>query len=122
MTQSGILVVADEDVDGGITRSLRAHGFEVRSVTEDMKGSSDEEVLQRAILLKALLITQDKGYGRLVRRYGLPEKGIILVRLVGWSSERKANTVLRFFQDHANELSGKFAVLETNGYRIAPWP
>jgi len=122
MTVADLLVLADEDVDGGIVRALRSSGFRVRSIIEEMPGIADHEVLQQAIELNALLITQDKGYGRHVRRYGMPPGGLVLVRLAGWSSARKAEMVLEFFQKHATDLSGHFAVLDPSGSRIARWP
>jgi predicted nuclease of predicted toxin-antitoxin system len=122
MSYLDLLVLADEDVDGGIIREFRRNGFLVRSSIEEMPGIADHEVLQQAIELNALLITQDKGYGRHVRRYGMPPGGLVLVRLVGWSSAQKAETVLEFFQKHATGLSGHFAVLDTSGSRVARWP
>ncbi len=122
MTLDDLLILADEDVDGGIIRSLREHGFLVRAVREEMAGRTDEQVLREAISSQALLITQDKGYRKLVRRIGLPERGIVLVRLPGWASQKKAQIVLRFFQEHAIGMKGKFAVLDHTGYRVARWP
>ena len=122
MSSAQLLIVADEDVDGGITRMLRTQGFEVISIIEEMPGIRDEQVLQFTIERVALLITQDKGYGRHVRRYGMPPGGLILVRLIGWSSKRKAGSVLEFIQKHASTMSGTFAVLDPSGSRIARWP
>lgn len=119
---SGLLILADEDVDGGVIRALRADGYMVRSVREESSGISDEEVLRFAIHLNALLITQDKGYGRHVRRYGMPPKGLVLVRLVGWSSAMRSVAVLDFFKRSAASVAGKFVVLDPSGMRIAKWP
>ena len=116
------LILADEDVDGGIIRALRSNGYSVRCIIEEMKGVPDEEVLLFAIRLNALLITQDKGYGRHVRRYGMPPQGLVLVRLIGWSSAKKAEAVLEFFRNYADRMEGTFAVLDPGGTRIAHWP
>jgi len=119
---AGLLIVADEDVDNGIIRSLRLNGNTVRAIIEEMSGIPDEEVVHVAICLNALLITQDKGYGRHVRRYGMPPQGLVLVRSAGWSSARKALTVLEFPRDYSDRLVGTFAVIDTGGTRIAHWP
>jgi hypothetical protein len=38
MSSAQLLIVADEDVDGGILRALRAQGFQVFSIIEEMPG------------------------------------------------------------------------------------
>lgn len=122
MTSNGPLIVADEDVDGGIIRFLRTHGYTVLSIIEELPGIRDDQVLQYTIERGALLITQDKGYGRHVRRYGMPPGGLFLVRLVGWPSNLKATAVLEFFKLHAARMEGRFAVIDPKGTRIAHWP
>ncbi|MFZ1694033.1 MAG: DUF5615 family PIN-like protein [Flavobacteriales bacterium] len=117
-----MLIVADEDVDAGIVRALREDGFEVRYIAEASPSMKDPSVLATAIELNALLITQDKGFGRLVRRYGMPSGGVVLVRLIGWSSKSKAESVRAFFKDYGHTMQGTYAVLEPGRTRTARWP
>jgi predicted nuclease of predicted toxin-antitoxin system len=73
-----VRLVADENVHGKVIRRLRASGYEVESIKETDKGALDPDILARPDLRTAVLITNDRDYGDLVFRRGLPPPQAIL--------------------------------------------
>jgi predicted nuclease of predicted toxin-antitoxin system len=78
--------LCDADVDRPLVDLLRLEGYDVLSVAEIRKDSSDEEVLELANDSDAILITRDKGFGELVFRQRLSAQGVLLLRLTGLGS------------------------------------
>lgn len=69
---------------GSVVTELRARGHDVFSVKESMRGADDVAVLARAQAEVRIVITQDKDFGELAYRIGLPAGcGVILFRLAG---------------------------------------
>lgn len=111
-------VLADESVDLPIVERLRAVGHDVIYVAELSPSIKDEEVLQKANQLDAVLVTADKDFGELVFRLRRIHQGVVLLRLEGLSTAAKANVVEEVFRDHETELSGAFVVVSPGGVRI----
>lgn len=114
--------VADEGVDGPIVARLRRDGHEVVYIAELVAGVDDEEVLARAHELSAPLISTDKDFGELVFRQRRSSSGVILVRLVGLSTDDKAEIVGDVVTRHADELLGAFIVIAPGLVRIRRAP
>jgi predicted nuclease of predicted toxin-antitoxin system len=111
-------LVADEGVDGHIVAQLRQDGHDVLYIAEMEPSISDDMVLSRANAEGALLLTEDKDFGELVFRQDLVHTGVVLIRLAGLSSQRKAAMVSAVFHDHAAELSDAFSVISPGMVRI----
>lgn len=110
--------VADESVDGQIVDRLREEGYFVWYVAEMEPGISDEEVIDLANRKKALLLTADKEFGELVFQQKRLNPGVVLIRLAGFSSIKKAEIVYSAIQKHISELSEVFAVITPGIIRI----
>ena len=72
--------VADESCAGPVIRALREAGHDVVAIAEIAKGATDEQVLERAVSEKRVLITEDRDFGELVYARGRSSAGVILVR------------------------------------------
>jgi predicted nuclease of predicted toxin-antitoxin system len=111
--------LADEGVDRQIVECLRQSGHEVLYIAEIKPSISDEEVLSRANEKNALLITADKDFGEMVFHQNLlTVGGVVLLRLSGLSSERKAEIVSKVIQSRESELSSAFSVISPGRTRI----
>lgn len=110
--------LAEESVDQPIVARLREEDHHVVYVAELQPGISDEEVLRLADQAAALLLTADKDFGEIVFRQGSHVHGVVLVRLAGLSSARKADIVARAVREHAAELARAFAVVMPGALRI----
>jgi len=81
---------ADESLDRQIIARLRQGGHAVLDVTEIDPGISDDKVLSMANESKAILLTADRDFGDLVFRQGRLTEGVVLIRLSGLPSTKKA--------------------------------
>lgn len=103
--------VADESVDYPVIERLRKEGHQVWYVAEMEPGVSDDGVLDLANRESALLLTADKDFGELVFRQRRFSGGIVLVRLAGLSSERKADSVAVAVTQRESELPTAITVI-----------
>jgi predicted nuclease of predicted toxin-antitoxin system len=111
-------LLADESIDQPIVKRLRDRGHRVWYVAEMDSGISDDMVLDLANRHEALLLTADKDFGELVFRQKRFTPGVLLIRLAGLSSARKADLVALAVDEHQTELTQAFAVIEPGYIRI----
>ncbi len=112
-------LLADEGVDRPIVERLRQDGHDVLYVAEMEPSIGDEVVLERANEKQALLLTGDKDFGELVfKEKRLAVSGVVLIRLVGLSAERKAGIVARVFEERGGEFPQRFSVIEPGRVRV----
>jgi len=115
-------LLADESVDRPIVERLRDDGHEVVYVAELSPSIADDEVLQKANDCLALLLTADKDFRELVFRQGRLHAGVVLMRLAGFPSALKVDTVAKVFQDHGARLLDAFSVVSPGVVRIRRAP
>lgn len=111
-------LLADECVDLEIIERLRQEGYEVLYIAEMNPGVADEHILDLANERNALLVTADKDFGELVFRLGRIHAGVVLLRLAGLSSEKKADIVAIVFRSHATQMLQAFSVISPGIVRI----
>ncbi len=111
-------ILADESVDQPIVNRLREDGHTVLYVAEMDPGISDEVVLHEANSREFLLLSADKDFGELVFRQHRLAPGVILIRLAGLSTKRKAQIVSDSIRKHSKEISQAFSVMTPNAIRI----
>ncbi|MGH7589635.1 MAG: DUF5615 family PIN-like protein [Gemmatimonadota bacterium] len=111
-------LLCDEGVDQQIVDRLRSDQHDVTYIAESAPGLSDEEVFALANQANAVLVTTDKDFGELVFRQGRVSSGVVLLRLIGISQQRKAESVATVFRTYGGELQGVFAVIEPTRVRI----
>jgi len=112
--------LADECIEAGLVDRLRDAAHDVYYIAEGASGSTDGEVIQRAEAEARLLLTEDKGFGELVFRSGMPVPGVVLLRidpenhLLKW--RRLEAAVARF----GERLFGRYLVIEETRFRSRP--
>jgi predicted nuclease of predicted toxin-antitoxin system len=111
-------LLIDESVDRQTVARLRQEGHDVLYVAEMEPGITDDLVLNRANERGALLVTADKDFGELVYRRGQINAGVLLIRLLGLSNEKKAEIVATTIREHADELPQAFSVVSPSSIRI----
>jgi hypothetical protein len=114
--------VADESCAGPVVRALREAGHDVVAIAEVAKGATDEEVLNRALNEKRLLITEDRDFGELVYAHGLPSTGVILVRFPSRARRAKPPTVVGAVAKLGARLQDAFTVIEPGRVRVGARP
>ncbi|MBD2251246.1 DUF5615 family PIN-like protein [Nostoc parmelioides] len=110
--------LADENLDWQIVERLRQDSHLVWYVAEMERGISDDVVLDLANQEEAILLTSDKDFGELVFRLQRIASGVILLRLAGLLTTRKAEIVANTINQHNSELIGAFTVITPTTIRI----
>lgn len=115
-------LLADENMPGSVVAELRARGHDVLSVKEAMRGADDVAVLALAQAEVRIVITQDKDFGELAYRVGLPAGcGVILFRLAGDDPTADGRRMVAAVESRA-DWSGAFAVITPRRIRVRPLP
>jgi predicted nuclease of predicted toxin-antitoxin system len=114
--------VADESCAGPVIRALREAGHNVVAIAEVARGATDEEVLDRALKEKRVLITEDRDFGELVYARGRPSTGVILVRFQSRARRGKPATVVAAVTKLGARLQGAFTVIEPGRVRVGGRP
>lgn len=114
--------LADESCAGPVIRALRETGHDVVGIAEVAKGATDEQVLERAVNEKRVLITEDRDFGELVYARGRSSAGVILVRFHSRARRAKPPTVVEAVAKLGLRLRNAFTVVEPGRVRISGRP
>lgn len=110
--------LANENIPKSLIGLLRLDGLDVASVQETMRGASDVSVLSRARSEHRILLTQDKDFGELAARRGLPpECGVVLFRLSGSDPASVTKRMLEAIRSR-NDWAGRFSVVTEDRIRV----
>lgn len=111
--------LVDECTGPAVARWLRDRGFEVFSVYDEARGSSDEAVLRKAFSESWILVTNDKDFGSKVFRERRPHRGVVFLRLDDERSAVKIETLRRLLADYGDRLEDSFVVVTEKQVRFA---
>lgn len=104
-----MIIYIDENVPQKITTRLKEEGYRVEYVTRSV---DDKDILEMAYKQKALLITSDKDFERLVLDERRPTAGVILLRISKRIPiEHRAQIVVNMLRKYQDKLQGTFATL-----------
>jgi predicted nuclease of predicted toxin-antitoxin system len=96
-------LLVNENISGTVVKALRDRGHDVLSVKESMRGADDATILARAQAESRLVLTQDKDFGELAFRHGLPaECGVILFRLAGATPDEDNRRMLEVIESRSD--------------------
>ena len=116
MSSSRLKFLVDECTGILVSEKLKDMNFDSVSVIECMRGAGDEEVVRRAVEEGRVLITNDKGFGRLAGFYKPP--GIILLRLKDESIENKIKIVSFVVTSYGEAILGNVMVVSEKKIRM----
>ena len=111
--------LVDESTGPVVANWLIEKGHDVLSVYEGLRGKPDEEVLERGVEERRIVITNDKDFGEMIYREGHAHQGVILLRLGDERSANKIAALERLLADHADRLAERFVVVTENRIRIS---
>ncbi|HEX4963711.1 MAG TPA: DUF5615 family PIN-like protein [Thermoanaerobaculia bacterium] len=111
--------LVDECTGPSVARWLRSQGFEVFSVFDEARGSSDDVIIRKAALENWILITNDKDFGNKVFRERHPHRGVVFLRLENERVANKIETLGRLLSDYADRLVDRFVVVTEKHVRFA---
>ena len=114
--------VADESCARPVLQALREAGHDVVAIAEIARGATDDQVLERALKEKRVLITEDRDFGELVYARGRSSAGVILVRFPSQARRAKSATVIEAVSRLGSRLRDAFTVVEPGRVRISNRP
>ncbi len=104
-----MIIYVDENVPQKIATRLREEGYGVEYVIRSVE---DKDILEMAHKQKALLITSDKDFERLVLDERRPTAGVILLRISKRIAiEHRAQIVVNMLRKYQDKLQGTFTTL-----------
>jgi predicted nuclease of predicted toxin-antitoxin system len=109
--------LADESCDFAIVRLLRGAGHDVSAIAETHPGITDQEVIALARTEKRIVITEDKGFGQLVKASD-PGSGVILLRFHANARTALADMVVKVVTEKGDDLQKAFTVVRPGKVRI----
>ena len=111
--------IVDECTGPIVAQWLRERGYEVFSVYEQARGSTDDEIIAKANNEKWLLITNDKDFGEKVFRNKQSHAGVILLRLEDERAKNKISSLKQLLDNYLDQIENNFIVVTEKGVRIA---
>jgi predicted nuclease of predicted toxin-antitoxin system len=114
--------LANENFPLDAVDALRTAGHDVAWVRTDAPGSTDPQVLARAVAEQRILLTFDKDFGDLAFNAGLPAGcGVVLFRLQAGTAAQLAAQVAAAIAART-DWAGHFSVVEPGRIRMRPLP
>ena len=114
--------VADESCAMPVIKAMREAGHDVIAIAEVAQGAADDQVLERALKGKRILITEDRDFGELVYARGRLSAGVMLVRFHSRARQAKGATVVEAISRLGSRLEDSFTVVEPGRVRINTRP
>lgn len=113
-------LLADENFPRAAVEALRTAGHDVAWAQLDMPSEVDYAILVRAQQESRIILTLDKGFGRLAIDERLPGRyGVIVVRLSSQVPEYLANYVVQLLRSR-DDWYGRLATVTEGRLRIRP--
>jgi predicted nuclease of predicted toxin-antitoxin system len=114
--------LADESCAGPVIRALLESGNGVAKIAQVARGATAEQVLERALNEKRVVITEDRDFGELVYARGRSSAGVILVRFHSGARRARPATVVEAVAKLGSRLQNAFTVVEPGRVRISGRP
>jgi len=110
--------VVDESTGDSVVAELRRLGHDALSIQETFPGLDDPPILDIAVTADRIVVTNDKDFGELVYRSGLPHAGVILFRLDDESAGNRVRMMREVLQRCGNQLKDNFIVATERKIRV----
>jgi predicted nuclease of predicted toxin-antitoxin system len=114
--------LAGESCGKPVIFALREAGHDVLAMAELAKGSADEQVIERALSERRVLITEDHDFGELVYARGRRSAGVIFVKFHNRARRAKAAAMVEAVAKVGARLRDAYAVVEPGRVRMAKRP
>ena len=114
--------LADESCDFRVVQALRAASHDVTAVIELAPGMDDADIVDIAVRERRIFITEDRDFGQLVYAAAKSEPGVILIRYPSTARTDLPGIVVDFVATHAEQMGGRFIVLQPGRIRLGGRP
>ena len=115
------MILADENIDHKIIREIREAGFEVHSIYELMRGTSDESIIDLSRNPPRIILTEDKDFGEWVYAHNVQDISVLFLRYHFKDTEIITKIILKLLTERANSLFGHFTTVTIHKIRSRPF-
>lgn len=112
------MIIADENIDHSIIKSLREIGIEVYSIYESNRGMDDFQIIEFSRNPPRIILTEDKDFGEWVFAHNIKNVSVILLRYNYSETENIKFILKNLLIERQNELFGKFTIITVKKIRI----
>jgi len=113
--------LADENCGSTLVTALTAAGHDVKSIARTGPGMNDESVFALAEKEGRVLLTHDRGFGRIAENAKERPPAIVLMRLRNIGAKTRAEIVARAIAETGELLAGHFTVIGVTSVRSRPY-
>jgi predicted nuclease of predicted toxin-antitoxin system len=111
-------LLLDENMGPAVVAALQAAGHDVVWVRDVCPGALDDAVLALAQETARVLVTGDRGIGKLARMSPDLNVGVVILRLNTRNAGERAARLLEMLPVVAPHMTGHFAILTSTGCRL----
>lgn len=113
-------IIANENVFEPIITFLRSEGHNVVSVrNSSLSGAPDDEIYEKAVKDKLVILTMDKDFSRITRFPPDQCNGIIVVKLYRMTVDKTTELFEKLFNSMDKEkVYGRLVIMTRDGVRI----
>jgi predicted nuclease of predicted toxin-antitoxin system len=113
-----LIFLGDENIPLLVIKELRKSGYNIISVAENYKGSSDDEILDLSSKNRWIILTFDKDFGDLIYKQKLNKPlVIILLRIAPKSAEYILHLLKWLLSQPDINFEGNFVVMNSDKVR-----
>ncbi len=113
-----VKIIADENIDTIIIKSLRNNDYNVISIKENFRGMKDNEIIVLANENRCLILTEDKDFGEWVFAHRTESAGVLFLGYDEIEINEIMKSLLSILKEYDSSLYGKFTVITKNKVRI----
>ena len=110
--------LVDECTGPAVAHWLRDQSHEVFSVYEEARGTTDDDILDKAYSERWIIITNDKDFGEKVYRDKRPHHGVIFLRLQDERAVSKFDAIEKLLDGYQDQIAGAFVVVTETQVRF----
>jgi predicted nuclease of predicted toxin-antitoxin system len=115
-----IKFLIDENVGSSIISYLMNSGFDTKLVSEFYPSRDDLFIVKTAYKQKRIIVTNDKDFGYLIVKSGLPVISVILFRFKDESPVLKVNAIKTILSLPEEKILNHFIVASEKKIRLRP--
>ncbi len=112
-----MIIIADENIDHKIIKTLQDNYFEVYSVYFTSRGMSDLQIAEFSVKPPKIILTEDKDFGEMVFKKGIPGLSIILLRYPYYEDDLITKKLIDFLKLPLDHILHHFTTISTNKTR-----
>lgn len=115
------MILADENIDYRLIENIRLAGFDVFSVFEMIRGTSDKSIIELSRNPRRIILTEDKDFGEWVFAHNIQGISVIFLRYKFTDTEIITKILLKLLTERAEDLFGHFTTVTVNKIRTRPF-